>query len=110
MNCGAAARGQLHQPGIPQRCNVFGYGLSAQAVASVDQAHAQLEQRLIVSSRKLIYHGETDWIAQRSENRIHENKISNLLVANQSGSWVEIPIAVRATRTLCCLAVARIYY
>jgi hypothetical protein len=76
MDRGAAARGQVHQPGIPQRSNMFRYGLSAQAVTSIDQPDAQLEQSLIVSSRKLIDQGETDRIAQRSEDCIHVARLA----------------------------------
>ncbi len=76
MDRGAAARGQVHQSGIPQCSNVFRYGLSTQAVASANQTHAQLEQSLIVSSRKLIDQGKTDRIAQCSEDCIHGARLA----------------------------------
>lgn len=83
MDGGAAARGQVNQPGISQCGNMLRYGLSAQAVVSVDQTDAQFEQGLIISSRKLLDHSETDRIAQSSEDRIHVRQISNFMVANQ---------------------------
>jgi hypothetical protein len=76
MDRGAAARGQMHQPCAPQRSNMFRYGLSTQAVASVNQTYAQLEQGLIVSSRKLIDQCETNRIAQRSEDCIHVARLA----------------------------------
>jgi hypothetical protein len=76
MDSGAAARGQVDQSRIPQRSNMLRHGLSAQAVASVDQTHAQLEQSLIVSGRKLIDQGKTNRITQCSEDCIHVARLA----------------------------------
>ncbi len=70
------------------------YGLPAQAVASVDQAHAQLEQSLIVSLRKLIDQGETDRIAQRSEDCIHVARLATFWLPINAQDLSKLSVSV----------------